>query len=65
MDKLEKQILSLIRKHKKLTTYEIAKKLGVSWQTAQLRIYKLFGNGKIDMVKERKGALEKVYWVKK
>ena len=65
MDKLEKQILSLIRKHKRLTTYEIAKKLGVSWQTAQLRLYKLFGKRKVKTIEEEKGALKKVYWVLK
>ena len=65
MDKLEKQILSLIKKYKKLTTYEIAKKLGVSWQTAQLRLYKLFGKRKVKTIEEEKGALKKVYWVLK
>lgn len=58
-------ILKTLRESPKpLSTYEIAKKLGISWSTANTHCYKLKDAGKIDSkeIVPKIGAGKKVVW---
>jgi len=50
-----------------VSTYELAKKLGISWSTANTHCYKLKDAGKIDNkeIVQRIGAGKKVVWFMK
>jgi len=63
MDNLDKEIVRLLRRHKELSTYEIAKRVKVSWSTVYTRLLKLALNGIIEMKKyEEFPTLRTIYW---
>ena len=62
---IESLILEVLRKEKKpLTTYQIAKKLGISWSTANTYCYKLKDRGAIKGEERaaRVGLSKKMVW---
>ncbi len=65
---IEQLILDVLRKENKpLTTYQIAKKIGVSWSTANTYCYKLKDKGLIrgEEKSARIGMSKKmVWWIK-
>ena len=65
INKVDKLIKSAL-KEKKLSTYEIAKKIGVSWSTANSHCYKLKSFGVIDCKDEetKVGMKRIVWWIK-
>ncbi len=60
----DKEIVNLLKKAPKLSTYQIAKKLNISWSTANIHCYKLKMVGKIDGSPEdsKFGMGEKMIW---
>lgn len=60
----DKEIINLLKKTPNLSTYQIAKKLKISWSTANIHCYKLKTVGKIDgSPRESKfGMGEKMVW---
>ena len=62
--KSEKLVLDMLRKAKKpLSTYEIAKRAGISWSTANTCCYKLFSKKLVASEEnEYKTSLRKVMW---
>jgi Mn-dependent DtxR family transcriptional regulator len=60
-----KVIEKLLKDEKKpLSTYQIAKKIGVSWSTANTHCYKLKDEGKLhgEMKRAEVGAARKMLW---
>lgn len=58
-------ILSVLKEAKSpVSTYELAKKIGISWSTANTHCYKLKDAGKIDSetIIPKIGASKKVLW---
>lgn len=66
LDKVDKLITTLLKKSSPLSTYDIAKKINVSWATANIHCYKLLALGvlkcKNDEVKI--GMKRMVWWLK-
>ncbi len=62
---IDELTISVLKKHKKpMTTYEIAKALGISWSTANIHCHKLKAEGKL-ISKEEKARLgigKRVLW---
>ena len=65
-NKVDKLIKDILRKEKKLSTYEIAKKIGISWGTANSHCYKLKSFGIVDCKNEetKVGMGRIVWWLK-
>ena len=64
---VEEAIINLLKKEKKgLTTYQIAKKLGISWSTANTYCYKLKDKGIIKGEEKvaKVGLSKKMVWKK-
>lgn len=62
---VEEAIVKLLKEEKKgLTTYQIAKRLGISWSTANTYCYKLKDKGKIRGEEKlaRVGLSKKMVW---
>jgi len=61
---LDSLIQDLLRKSRKpLSTYELAKKTGVSWSTANIHCFKLKTAGVVkNRVEQRLGARMRVIW---
>lgn len=62
---IEKLIVEVLKKEKKpLTTYQIAKKLGIAWSTANTYCYKLKDKGIIKGEEKaaRVGLSKKMVW---
>ena len=62
---VEEAIITLLKKEKKpLSTYQIAKKIGISWSTANTYCYKLKDKGKIKGEERvaRVGMNKKMMW---
>ncbi len=65
MKSIEKLIVEILKKEKKpLTTYQIAKKLGIAWSTANTYCYKLKDKGIIkgEEKSARVGLSKKMMW---
>ena len=61
-------ILKLLKESSEpISTYEIAKKVGISWSTANTHCYKLKDAGKVDSkeIVQKIGAGKKVVWFMK
>ena len=60
----DKEIIELLKKNPKLSTYQIAKELKISWSTANIHCFKLKIVGKIDGVpcESKFGMGEKMVW---
>ena len=60
----DEEIINLLKKAPNLSTYQIAKKLKISWSTANLHCYKLKLIGKIDGSPQdsKFGMGEKMIW---
>ncbi len=64
-ESIDNAIIRVLKEAKEpLTTYQIAKKLGISWSTANTHCYRLKDAGKIDCEYRiaRIGESKKVYW---
>ena len=68
---IDKLILKLLKKTENdgnpknsLSTYTIAKEIGISWSTANVHCYKLKGDGEIDGILQlaKVGANKKMMW---
>lgn len=56
------ELLGILKKHEWLTTYEITKKIGVSWGTANTYCFMLKSEGKIELKEdEYRGRITR-YW---
>ena len=63
LSRLDKEIVKLLRRERLLTTYQIAKKLQISWSTANSHCYKLMSLNKLSCRREKsKFGLERVVW---
>ena len=64
--KVDRLIRDVLKKEKSLSTYEIAKKIGISWSTANSHCYKLKAFGVIDCKDEetKLGMRRIVWWLK-
>ena len=65
MADVSEMILKLLKSSKKpLSTYQIAKKLNISWSTANTHCYKLKDEGKIEgkMESAKIGSTKKMLW---
>ena len=65
MANIDEMILKALKKHKSLTTYQIAKKLGVSWATVNVHCYRLLAEGKIKVNHESTISGRKTIWMYK
>jgi predicted transcriptional regulator len=65
-NKVDKLIKDILRKEKQLSTYEIAKKIGISWSTANSHCYKLRSFGIVDCKNEetKVGVMRVIWWLK-
>ncbi len=62
---VSEMILKILKESSEpVSTYELAKKLGISWSTANTHCYKLKDAGKIDnkLIVPKIGAGKKVLW---
>ena len=62
---IDELTLKVLRDNKKpMTTYEIAKKLGISWSTANIHCHKLKAEGRLISKEEpaRLGTGKRVLW---
>ncbi len=62
---VDESILKLLKESSEpVSTYEIAKKLGISWSTANTHCYKLKDAGKVDSkeIVPKIGAGKKIVW---
>jgi len=62
-NKVDRLIRDILKKEKSLSTYEIAKKIGISWSTANSHCYKLKSFGIIDCKdEETKLGMRRILW---
>lgn len=64
LDEIDKLIIDTLKKHKKLTTYQLAKQTKLSWSTVNSHCYKLKSMDAVDgkMEPARVGSRKKVIW---
>jgi predicted ArsR family transcriptional regulator len=55
-------ITSALNKHKSLTTYQLAQKVGVSWATVNIHCYKLLSKGKVRVNHESSLSGKRSIW---
>jgi len=55
-------IKALKEEGRPLSTYEIAKKIGSSWETASRHLHMLALEGTVKKIKEQKGFRERILW---
>ena len=61
---VEEELVKLLSKKGPLSTYEIAKELGISWSTANMHLYRLKAEGKVKRRTETQkiGMRKRVVW---
>ncbi len=61
---VDEELLKLLSKKGPLSTYEIAKELGISWSTANMHLYRLKADGRVKRRTEtpRIGMRKRVVW---
>ena len=59
---LEKEIIKVLEDGKEMTAYSIAKKIGVSWQTALIKLYMFETTGRVKSRKVDRFGRTVTYW---
>jgi len=60
--KVAKDIVELLKKKGKFSTYQIAKELNANWETVNRHLHMLALDGVVRKIKEPRGYQERVMW---
>ena len=55
-------IIEALSKHKSLTTYQLAQRVGVSWATVNIHCYKLLSQGRLKVNHESSLSGKRSIW---
>ena len=62
---VDEKIIEVLNKHKSLTTYQLAQKVGVSWATVNIHCYKLLSKGMLKVNHESSLSGKRSIWSSK
>ncbi len=59
---IDRMILDALKRYKSLTTYQLAKRIDVSWATVNVHCYRLLAEGKIRVNHESSFSGKRTIW---